>query len=118
LAGPPDPTDHAEDWALTGDRVAAAHGAPLVSVGDGPLQLFAPDAVAITMAARRYGVAPPGAGAAAVAVAPVRQVLAGDSRLDGWRTAPDLAVALGLAGDPARGREILQDWQGEGHVWL
>ncbi len=118
LAGPPDPTDHAEDWALTGDRVAAAHGAPLVSVGDGPLQLFVPDPVAITIATRRYGVAPPGAGAAAVAVAPVRQVLTGDSRLDGWRTAPDLAVALGLAGDPARGREILQDWQGEGHVWL
>jgi len=39
-------------------------------------------------------------------------------RLDGWRAAPDLAVALGLAGDPARGREILQDWQGQGHVWL
>lgn len=118
LAGRPDQIDHDEAWALTGDRVAAANGAPLVSAGAGPLELLVPDAVTITVAARRYGVAPPGAGAAAIAVAPVRQVLTGERRLDGWRTAPDLAVALGLAGDPARGREILQDWPGEGHVWL
>ena len=110
--------DHDESWALTGDRAAAAGGAPLVSAGEGPLEMFVPDPMSITLAARRYGVAPPGTGAAAVAVAPVRQVLTGDGRLDGWRTAPDLAVALGLAGDPARGREILQDWPGEGHVWL
>lgn len=107
-----------ERWALTGDRAAASAGAPLVSAGEGPLELFVPDAMSVTLAARRYGVAPPGTGAAAVAVAPVRQVLTGDRRLDGWRTAPDLAVALGLAGDPARGREILQDWPGQGHVWL
>ena len=118
LAGRPDPVDEPGAWALTGDRVAAAQGAPLVSAGEAPLELFVPDQVAVTIAARRYGVAPPGAGAAAVAVAPVGQVLTGEGRLDGWRTAPDLAVALGLAGDPARGREILQDWQGEGHVWV
>jgi hypothetical protein len=64
------------------------------------------------MAARRYGLAPPGSDRPLVAVAPVRQVLTGDAKLDGWRTAPDLAVALGLAGDLARGREILQDWPG------
>lgn len=117
LAAPPE-QDEAAAWALTGDRVAAANGAPLVSAGNGPLELFVPDALSVTVAARRYGLAPPGAGAAAVAVAPVHQVLTGGGQLDGWRTAPDLAVALGLAGDPARGREILQDWLGEGHVWL
>lgn len=118
LAGRPDPDDEGAAWARTGDQVAAAGGAPLVSAGEGPLELFVPDPVSITIAARRHGVAPPGAGAAAVALAPVRQVLTGEGRLDGWRTAPDLAVALGLAGDPARGREILRDWPGEGHVWL
>ena len=118
LGGRPDPDDEGGAWALTGDRVAAKNGAPLVSAGTGPLELFVPDAVTITIATRRYGVSPPGAGAAAVAIAPVRQVLTGEGRLDGWRTAPDLAVALGLAMDPARGREILQDWPGEGHVWL
>jgi hypothetical protein len=113
-----DQPDHDDTWALTGDRVAAASGAPLVSAGGGPLELFVPAPMGITLAARRYGIAPPGTGAAAVAVAPVRQALTGDGRLDGWRTVPDIAVALGLAGDPARGREILQDWPGQGHVWL
>jgi len=125
LASRPNPEDvpdaeHGTAWALTGDRVAAESGAPLGSAGLGPLELFVPGPVSITVAARRYGVVPLGAGPAAVAVAPVRQVFSGlhEVRLDGWRAAPDLAVALGLAGDPARGREILQDWQGQGHVWL
>lgn len=125
LASRPEPEDvpDAEQgtaWALTGDRVAAENGAPLGSAGAGPVELFVPGPVSITVAARRYGVAPAGAGVAAVAVAPVRQVFSGmnERRLDGWRTAPELAVALGLAGDPARGREILQDWRGQGHVWL
>jgi hypothetical protein len=125
LASRPEPEDvpdaeHGTAWALTGDRVAGENGAPLGSAGAGPLELFVPGPVSITVAARRYGVAPAGAGVAAVAVAPVRQVFTGmnERRLDGWRTAPELAVALGLAGDPARGREILQDWPGQGHVWL
>ena len=124
LASRPEPRDvpdaeHGTQWALTGDRVAAAHGAPLVNVGEGTLELFVPDPVSIIVAARRYGVARPGTGPAAVAVSPVRQVLSGsaDTSLSGWRTASELAVALGLANDPARGREILKDWPGEGHVW-
>lgn len=125
LASRPEPEDmpdaeHGTSWVITGDRVAAGNGAPRGSAGKGPVELFVPGPVSITVAARRYGVAPPGTGVAAVAVAPVRQVFSstGNGRLDGWRTVPDLAVALGLAGDPARGREILQDWPGEGHVWL
>ena len=93
LARRPEPqdvpdADRGTAWALTGDRVASANGAPLVSAGNGPLELFVPDALSVTVAARRYGVAPPGAGAAAIAVAPVRQVLTGEDQLDGWRTAP------------------------------
>ncbi|GAC1610124.1 MAG: hypothetical protein NVS3B26_15200 [Mycobacteriales bacterium] len=69
--------------------------------------------------ARRYGLARPGTGEAAVAVAPVRQVVrySGESE-SGWRLAPKLAVALQLATDVARGREILHDWLGDDHVWL
>lgn len=125
LAGRPEPadvpdTEHGTSWVLTGDRVGAAYGAPVVTAGEGPLELFVPDAVSITMAARRYGAARSGTGAAAVAVAPVPHVFSGEheARLGGWRTAPPLAVALGLATDPARGRDVLQDWPGEGHVWL
>jgi len=87
LAGRPDPIDEPGAWALTGDRVAAAQGARLVSAGEAPLELFVPDKVALTIAARRYGPAPPGSAAAAVAVTPVRQVMSDEGRLDGWRTA-------------------------------
>jgi hypothetical protein len=121
LAARPDPEDAPDGrrtWVLTGDRVAASQGAPLVTAGEAPLELFVSDPVSVTLATRRYGSAQPGTGAAAVAVAPTRQVLTGEGHLDGWRTAPVLAVALGLAGDPARGREILRDWPGTGHVWL
>jgi hypothetical protein len=122
LAARPDPEDAPDGsrtWVLTGDRVAAAEGAPLMTAGEAPLELFVPDAVSVTLATRRYGSAAPGtvAAAVAVAVAPTRQVLTGQGHLDGWPTAPVLAVALGLAGDPARGREVLQDWPGRSHVW-
>ena len=105
-------------WALTGDHVAVAYGAPLVSAGEGACELLVGAPVDVAVAARRYGAALPGTGAAAVAVAPVAQALRGDGRMQGWRRASRLTVALGLAADPARGREILQDWPGEGHVWL
>lgn len=106
-------------WVRTGDAVAAAHGAPLVTAGEGALEVFVADPVTLAVAMRRYGTAQPGAGPAVIAVAPVAQIVAArdGGHLQGWRTAPDLAVALGLATDPARGREILRDWAGEDHVW-
>jgi hypothetical protein len=49
----------------------------------------------------------------------VSQVFRGsDESVGGWRLAPKLAVALQLATDRARGREILHDWPGEDHAWL
>jgi hypothetical protein len=119
LASRPEPSEHAASWVRTGDAVAVAYGAPLVRVGEGPLELLVPGPVDLTIAARRYGVARPGTGVAAVAVAPVRQVVrdSGESE-SGWRLAPKLAVALQLATDVARGREILHDWLGDDHVWL
>lgn len=123
LASRPDPDERRDDadgsaWVRTGDAVAVDYGAPLVRAGEGPLELFVPGPVDITIAARRYGLARPGTGPAAVAVAPVRQILHNDAAtLDGWRQAPKLAVALQLANDPARGREILRDWTGDDHAW-
>ena len=38
--------------------------------------------------------------------------------IGGWPAAPVLAVALDLAQDRARGREILADWRATGAVWL
>lgn len=124
LASRPEPSDwpdaeHGSSWVRTGDAVAVEYGAPLVMAGEGPLELLVPGRVDLTVAARRYGLARPGIGEAAVAVAPVRQVLGGSSEIEGgWRLAPKLAVALQLATDPARGREILNDWAGDDHAWL
>lgn len=118
LASRPDPSEHVQ-WVRTGDAVAVKYGAPLVTAGEGPLELLVPGPVDLTIAGRRYGLARPGTGEAAVAVAPVSQVLRGSGESDsGWRLAPKLAVALGLASDPARGREILNDWQGDDDAWL
>lgn len=118
LASRPDPDEHGT-WVRTGDAVALAYGAPLVIAGEGPLELLVPGPVDLTIAARRYGLARPGTGEAGVAVAPVSQVFRGSGESEaGWRLAPKLAVALGLASDPARGREILNDWQGDCHAWL
>lgn len=106
-------------WVKTGDAAAVGYGAPLVSAGEGPLELYVPGPVDITIASRRYGLARPGTGPAAVAVAPVGQVLRDEAApADDWRRAPKLAVALQLANDPARGREILTEWTGDDHVWL
>ena len=90
-----------------------------MTAGEGPLELLVPEPVDVTIAARRHGLARPGTGEAAVAVAPVSQVFRGSGGIEGgWRLAPKLAVALQLATDPARGREILNDWLGDDHAWL
>lgn len=124
LASRPEPPDWPDaergtSCVRTGDAVAVEYGAPLVTAGEGPLELFVPGPVDLTITARRYGFARPGTGEAAVAVAPVSQVFRGSALGEGgWRLAPKLAVALQLATDSARGREILNDWPGDDHVWL
>jgi DNA-binding transcriptional ArsR family regulator len=125
----PDPAVHltadsyASTWRRTGTAAAAAYGAPVVSSEGGPVELYVPGPVAISVALRRYGAAEPGAGAAVLAVAPASPVTAGlgDDHVavvGGWPAAPVLAVALDLAQDRARGREILADWRASDAVWL
>lgn len=116
----PDP--HAPRWRRTGTAAAAAYGAPVVSTGGGPTELYVAGPVEVSVAVRRHGRAEPGTGAAAIAVAPVSDVVAGPGddeipAIDGWPAAPVLAVALDLAQDRARGREILSDWRIDHAVW-
>lgn len=128
LAAAPDPASHrradpwSSAWRRTGSAAAAAYGAPLVTAEGGPVELYVPGPVDITIAARRYHTTPPGQGAAVVAVAPARAVAAGVGDdpaplVDGWPAAPLLAVALDLAQDRARGRQILDEWDASGAVW-
>jgi hypothetical protein len=128
LATPPDPTDHVQPdpaaarWSRSGTAAAAAYGAPVVTTAGGPLELYVPGPVEITIAVRRYGAADDGTGAAVLAIAPAMPVVktepgATTLQIDGWPAAPVLAVALDLAQDRARGREILTEWRTDGDVW-
>jgi len=128
VATPPDPQPRPADagsprWRRTGTAAAVAYGAPVVSTRDDPVELYLPGPVEISVVLRRHQAAEPGTGAASLAVAPVRAVTAapedGDEPplLDGWSAAPLLAVALDLAKDRSRGREILEDWEISGAVW-
>lgn len=112
-------------WALS-DTVAAGHyGAPVAMRADHPLDFYVPDRSTLRRAVRMLGPAPSAAQRAGqVRVAPVPAVC--ERRVDGadwsteWPLAHPLFVALDLAQDPGRGREILREWKPAGRfqrVW-
>ena len=128
VATAPNPDDHhqpdpaATRWCRTGTAAAAAYGAPVVTAAGGPVELYVPGPVDVTIAVRRYGSAEGGTGAAVLAVAPAAPVVSADPSepglmIDGWPAAPVLAIALDLAQDRARGREILGEWSIDDDVW-
>lgn len=103
----------ASGWCLSGTATALDWGAPVVAV-DPILDVYVPGPVMVTIARREYHAAQNVADASAsIAVAPTalvtsrRQPPGGKG---GWPLAHPLAVALDLAQDRARGREILEDW--------
>ncbi len=125
----PDPKQHvptdplAPSWRVTGTAAAMAYGAPLAAAGEGPLELYVTGPVELSIATRRYGAAASGAGAAVIAVPPTSLVT--EPNLDDvtpvirrWPAAPLLAVALDLAQDKGRGREILEEWSAGRGIWL
>jgi hypothetical protein len=127
LAQSPPPERHRSSdpgraWRRTGTAAAAAYGAPVVSATGGPVELYVEGPVDISTSLRRYGRGDLGTGAAALCVAPAAAVLAAahpGSELDvgDWPAAPLVAVALDLAQDRARGREVLADWDHPDAIW-
>lgn len=125
LASAPDPeaarSVSTNEWRQTGTAAAGVLGAPVVTTGGEPPALYVGGPIAVSIAARTYGTAAPGVGAARVATAPVAAICADDGHTnqtaDGWPTAPIVAVALDLAQDRARGREILAGWATGDGVW-
>lgn len=114
---------YASTWRRTGTAAAVAYGAPVVTSEGGLVELYVPGPVEVSIAVRRYGAAEPGTGAAALAVAPATAVTAGTGDeevplIGGWPAAPIVAVALDLAQDRSRGREILTDWRFADAVWI
>jgi hypothetical protein len=132
LATVPDPTDwdRAHDpteptWRLGGAQAASSLGAPIVTAAGGPIDLYVPGPVLLSIAVRRYGASDLLAAAASIAVPVVHQVTAppdrasGGRRLDGWLLVHPVAAALDLAalGD-ARSLQVLAEWQPDGDaVW-
>ncbi len=101
-------------WVLADSAAAAAWGAPLVMAGDAPPDFYAPDAAAVAQARALFGEATYTERACTVAAAPCPYVCrhrVDRSTTGQLRIAPSLVVAaLDLARDPARGREILEQW--------
>lgn len=107
-------------WALTDTRAASSWGMPVVATGDYPPDFYVPSSTVLRRAVRLLGPAPEGdERACTVSVAPVRFVCSrrfDHSQTSGeeWPVANHIVVALDLATDRARGREILEQWQPKG----
>jgi DNA-binding transcriptional ArsR family regulator len=102
-------------WALTDSAAAAAYGAPLAFRPGQVLDFYVPDLSVVRRAATLLGTAPTLSQArATVRVAPVPAVVHRRVDLDTnpieWPLAHPLFVALDLAQDVGRGREILEHW--------
>jgi hypothetical protein len=110
-------------WALTDTMAAAAYGAPVGVRLDYPPDFYVPDQVTLRRAVHVLGAAHDrGSRAATVRVAPVPLVCTRrvDAPNETWPLAQPLFVALDLAQDPGRGREVLEGWtppEGTPRVW-
>jgi hypothetical protein len=102
-------------WALTDTLAAAAYGAPAGVRAHYPPDFYVPDEAVAHRAATMLGVPmSEEVRGATLRVAPVRQACATrrpslDTEAP-WPLAHPLFVALDLASDPGRGREILDGW--------
>lgn len=134
IAREPAPGDVAMDdekdsgWVVSGDVAAAAWGAPIAVGGASPPDLYAPTTRALRQAIRRVGEASWADRGATVASAGVPAVTSEREMHSQslatpwlhWPLAHPVVVALDLARDKSRGREILEGWRsprGYTQVW-
>lgn len=116
----------APGWALTDTLAAGAYGAPVVTRADQPPDYFVPSGAVLARARTLFGVADSARErAATVRTAPVPEVCSRRVDASSWSVehrplAAPLYVALDLAQDLGRGREILDGWtprDGWNRVW-
>jgi len=110
-----DEVEHGVGWALTDSAAAVAYGAPLAFRSGQVLDFYVPDQSVVRRATTLLGAAGSTSQArASVRVAPVPAVVQRRVDLDTnpveWPLAHPLFVALDLAQDVGRGREILEAW--------
>lgn len=120
----PDITDNQPGWALTDAGAAAMYGAPVPFRDNQRLDFYVPDQPIIRRAITLLGTADSAATArASIRVVPVPAAVRHRVDLDTnslhWPLAHPVFVALDLAHDIGRGREILDSWTPEGciRVW-
>ncbi|WET78508.1 hypothetical protein P3102_31365 [Amycolatopsis sp. QT-25] len=113
-------------WALTDTVAAAAYGAPVSIRADHPPDFYVPDQATLRRSVQLLGTATTATmRAGRVRIAPVslvcaRRIDATEWAAEEWPLANPLFVALDLAQDPGRGKEILDGWtpgRGGARVW-
>ena len=107
-----DEIEQTTGWALTGTLAAAAYGAPIVTQADQAPDFYVPTAAVLRRARTLLGTTTPAEAHATVRVAPVPAACSHrvDLSAETWPLAAPLFIALDLAQDAGRGREILADW--------
>ncbi len=116
----------AHGWVVGGDVGAAAAGARIVVGSGAPPDFYVPSEAVLRRALRRLGPCPYEDRGATIAVAP-SPVVTSENHYVGthsvpwlhWPWAHPVVIALDLAQDLARGREVLDEWtpQGFDRVW-
>jgi hypothetical protein len=103
-------------WAMTDTLAAAVYGAPVSARASHPPDFYVPDLVTLRRAVRLLGEAATvtsRAGCVRIAPTPLvctHRIDAGKWSNEVWPLADPLFVALDLAQDPGRGRDILDGW--------
>lgn len=107
-----DDPEHTPGWALTDTAAAAAYGAPVAFRAGQRIDFFVPDESVMRRATTLLGTADSVSNArATIRVAPVPSLVRDRVDLGGaWPLAHPLFVALDLAQDAGRGREVLDGW--------
>jgi hypothetical protein len=101
-------------WALTDTLGARAWGMPMVVSPNYPPDFYVPTIIALQRAVAQFGRAEgPEDRACTVAVAPVPLVCRwrDDRPGEHWKVANPVVVALDIAKDEGRGREMLERWE-------
>jgi DNA-binding transcriptional ArsR family regulator len=111
------------DWVLTDTQAALLLGAPIVASTDGPPDLYAPQPSIVDLALSHFGAArtQPAATVRAIRYSGIWESEPFRRTPTGLQVAHPVVVALDLALDQARGREVVEAWDPSGlgivRVW-
>ncbi len=114
------PGDGANRYRLTGTLAGLELGAPMAAGPQGaPLSLYVEKSTELSGLINAYGRGEPSVAEVAVCPSRFAMSLGAATTREGFPVAHPVVVALDLAQDRARGREILESWNPEGvaRVW-